>query len=235
MYLHVFAGRWDEVETMAPACWKNSKTARAWSTCAGRWRSCTPSVASSRRRRANLAGMVGWELSDDEDLGSTHTSVAISIALTDGRPQEALELGLKMLPSATAALGASHDAVRYGWSFTLEAAIELGRGGDADGLMALLEEQPRGHVPPFLQAQLSRGRGLIASAAGDRQPPSGSCSNALEAFRALEYPYWVARARTDLAECLVAQQRGPEAETLLEEAIVRVGGAGRRARPRARP
>ena len=223
MYLHVFAGRWDEVETMAPGLLEELEDRPGVEYV--RWPLAVMHTLRGEleEARANLAGMVGWELSDDEDLGSTHTSVAISIALTDGRPQEALELGLKMLPSATAALGASHDAVRYGWSFTLEAALELGRGGDADGLMALLEGQPRGHVPPFLQAQLSRGRGLIASAAGDRQAAERELSNALEAFRALEYPYWVARARTDLAECLVAQQRGPEAETLLEEAMSALG------------
>jgi class 3 adenylate cyclase/tetratricopeptide (TPR) repeat protein len=219
MYLHVFAGRWNEIDTMAPGLLEELEDRPGVEYV--HW----PLAVMHTLRgdldgaRANLEGMVGWELSDDEDLGSTHTSVAISIALTDGRPQDALELGLEMLPSATSALGASHDAVRHGWSYTLEAAIGLGRGDAAAGLLALLEEQPPGHVPPFLRAQLSRGHGLIAAAAGDRAAAEPLLLKALDAFLALDYPYWVARARIEVAECLAGQSRVAEAAELLAQAI----------------
>ena len=124
--------------------------------------------------------MVGWELSDDEDLGSTHTSVAISLALTEGRREQALELGRRMLPAATAALGASHDAVRHGWSFTLEAAVRArprrGRPrpagvarGAAPGARAAVSTRPADARPRAgcrSRGRSRRGRGPAAAGAG---------------------------------------------------------------------
>ncbi len=219
MFLYVMDGRWNEVATMGPGLLEELEERPGAEYV--RWPLAVMHTLRGELEEAAaiVARMVGWELSDDEDLGSTHTSVAISLALTAGRPQEALELGLQMLPTATAALGASHDAVRHAWPFALEAAIELGRQEDAATLLALLEEQPPGHVPPFLRAQLIRGHGLVAAAAGDHAGAEPQLLRALESFRALAYPYWIARAQIDLAACLLGQDRAPQAQTLLAEAV----------------
>ncbi len=226
MFLHVLSGQWDEAETMAPGLLEELEDRPGVEYV--RWPLAVLHTLRGElpEAREDLAGMVGWEVSDDEDLGSTHTSVAISLALTEGRPEQALELGRRMLPAATAALGASHDAVRHGWSFTLEAAIELGREEDSRSLLALLEEQPPGHVPPFLRAQLVRGHGLVAAAAADHAPAEAQLLRALESFRTLAYPYWVARAQIDLAACLLGQDRSAQAQTLLADAATTLQALG---------
>ena len=226
MFLYVMDGRWNEVAKMGPGLLEELEDRPGVEYV--RWPLAVMHTLRGELEQAGaiVAQMVGWELSDDEDLGATHASVAISLALTADRPLEALELGLRMLPAATAALGASHDAVRHGWSFALEAAIALDRGDDARSLLALLDEQPPGHVPPFLRAQLSRGHGLVAAAAGNHAAAERRLRTALDSFSALEYPYWGARTRTDLAACLLPQGRSAEAHALLDEAAAALEALG---------
>ena len=233
MFRFVLSGRWDEIQNMAPGLLEELEDRPGVEYV--RWPLAVMHTLRGELGAAatDLAGMVGWELSDDEDLGSTHTSVAISLALTEGRAEDALELGRRMLPAATAALGASHDAVRHGWSFTLEAAIELGRDEDARSLLALLEEQPPGHVPPFLRAQLCRGHGLVAAAAGDHAAAETRLREALDSFSVLEYPYWVARTQADLAASLLGAGALEAGARAARGSGRRAGGTGRSPRARA--
>jgi hypothetical protein len=114
--------------------------------------------------------------------------------------------------------GPSSMASRIGFPAAIDAATALGRLADADHLLSLLAERPSGQVPPYLRAQLARGQGLLARAQGNAAAAEAQLGAAIEGFRSLGFPYWLATARTDLAEVLVDEKRVDEASPLLEEA-----------------
>jgi hypothetical protein len=95
----------------------------------------------------------------------------------------------------------------------------LSRLDEAAELVALLSERPPGHIPPYLGIQLARGRALIIAAEGREDVVEAELGDAIAGFRELGYSYWLAVTQTDLAACLVAQDRQDEASALLESAI----------------
>jgi hypothetical protein len=69
-----------------------------------------------------------------------------------------------------------------------------------------------------VRAQLARGRGLVARDRGDANAAAAELGAAIEGFRSLGFPYWLATAQTDLADVLVHSGRVDEASPLLDEA-----------------
>ena len=90
---------------------------------------------------------------------------------------------------------AERENARIGWPVLLDAALSLGRLDEVAELTELLGQRPPGHVPPFLRAQLQRGLGLLAAARGEHDVVEAHLTDAVERFRGLGYPYWLARAR----------------------------------------
>jgi hypothetical protein len=106
--------------------------------------------------------------------------------------------------------------------------MALGRLDDAEHLLALLDERPSGQVPPYLRAQLARGHGLLAGARGDATAAEAQLAAAIEGFRSLGFPFWLATAQTDLADVMIRAERVEEASSLVEEAravFTRLGAA----------
>jgi hypothetical protein len=81
-------------------------------------------------------------------------------------------------------------------------------------------------VPPLLQAELPRARAMLAAARGEHAQVEHDLTAALDALQALEYPYWIARTRSDLASWLIDQGRAGEASPLLDQAIATFGSLG---------
>jgi len=107
---------------------------------------------------------------------------------------------------------------------------------EAEHLTELLSARPRGEVPPFLRAQLTRARALIAAARGENDDVEKELVAAEATFRELGYPYWTARAQLDRAEWLARQIRIEESARLAREAAETfdsVGAAPMLARARA--
>lgn len=77
----------------------------------------------------------------------------------------------------------------------LDAALALGRLDEGAALVALLAEQPPGHIPPYLAAHLARGRGLVAAVEGGHDAVETDLGAAIDGFRELGYPYWLASPR----------------------------------------
>jgi hypothetical protein len=110
------------------------------------------------------------------------------------------------------------EEFRLAWPLAVEAALASGRVDDATAQLALVSHTPKGHVPPYLRAQLSRLRGLVASARGDAATAEGDLRSSIEQFVELGYTSWLARSRVDLAGCLAVLGRTSEVEPLLRDA-----------------
>ncbi len=218
MRLHLFAGRWQEVERLAAELLEEAADRPEpedlhWSV----------AILHTLRgeldeARASFAQMVAWEQGDDDECQAIHASVAIGLHLAEGHAEQALEQGQRTLAEAIKTLGPSNESVRNAWPDTLDAAIELGHLDAARELLALLADQPPGHIPPYLRAQLARGRALTNAAEGQHDTVEADLNAVIDGFRSLGYPYWLARAQTDLAACLIEQHRESGAVQLLGEA-----------------
>jgi tetratricopeptide (TPR) repeat protein len=218
MYVHLYAGRWDELERLARELLDPDPQRPGAEFCHCR----SPSLHTLRGEldaaAAALGSMSAWKDSDDPELRSNYNSCLIAIRLAQEKPADALELGLRMLGEAITTLGPAQESVRDAWPETLHAALQLGRHHDAHQIMALLADLPPGHIPPYLRAQLARGRGLLNAAEGHHDTVEHDLSTAIDALEKLGYPYWHAIAQTDLANWLIDQHRADEANPLLEHA-----------------
>jgi hypothetical protein len=164
--------------------------------------------------------MAAWKDSDDPELRSNYDACAIAIRLAEEKPADALELGIRMLAPAIKMLTPAVESVRDAWPDTLHAALRLGRHQDAHQVFALLADLAPGHIPPYLRAQLARGRALLHAADGDHDTVEHDLKAAIDAFDTLAYPYWHATAQTDLANWLIDQHRADEANPLIEQATI---------------
>ncbi len=168
--------------------------------------------------QTNLDQIAAWSRSENEEVRAAHTSAAVSVLLAEGHAEDALEQGSQMLARAMDTLGPSTDAVRQTWPDALQSALQLGRIEDAKALLTLLDARPPGHVPPYLRAQLVRGRALIAAAEGRDDAVERDLRAAIDTFRELDYRYWKAVAQTDLGDWLASREEPREAAALLADA-----------------
>ena len=116
---------------------------------------------------------------------------------------------------------------RLAWPLAVESALAAGDRDETRPLLALVEDAPIGHVPPYLRAQLARLLALLA-ATGDGEGTEKGLRSSILTFGDLGYAYWRARAQSDLAGWLNDQGRVEEAAPLLAEAadvFRRVGAA----------
>jgi class 3 adenylate cyclase/tetratricopeptide (TPR) repeat protein len=216
-YILLLTGRWDEIEALATKLLTDLEDRPG----AEFVYSILAIVQALRGRReaarASLAKVAAWERGDDEELRAMHAAVRTSVLLADGQAEQALDSGTAMLPGAVRSLGAPHDAVRNGWPDTFEAALQVRRLDDARALVTLLERQQR--LPAYLDAHLSRARGLLATATGgDPDLATSALAEAGERFEKLGYPYWAARTQGELAVLYAAGGRTGQADDLLQTA-----------------
>ena len=141
------------------------------------------------------------------------------VRLGEGKAREALEAARRALDEVmSGGLSVAHEVVRIGFPIALEAAIDAGEIEEADRLAAMLAARPRGEVPPFLRAQITRARALVAGARGDDEAVEENLVSAEGAFRELGYPSWTASVQLDRAEWLARQGRLEESIRLAAEA-----------------
>jgi hypothetical protein len=86
-------------------------------------------------------------------------------------------------------------------------------------LLVPVAGRPPGHVAPFLQAQQLRCRGLVAAARHDGGNAEDDLRNAVDRFRNLGYPFWLARTLLDLGTWSTNQGRPQDAEAMVAEAM----------------
>jgi hypothetical protein len=141
------------------------------------------------------------------------------VMFAEGRPADAFEVLDPTMREALRVEGPTSEGVRVGWPDAIDAAIQIGKLDEAADLCRLVEERPPGHVGPYLRAHVARARALLAAAQGEQAGVEEGLLGVIDDFRALGYPYWLARAQTDLAAWLIDNGRAAEATPLLEDAI----------------
>jgi tetratricopeptide (TPR) repeat protein len=165
---------------------------------------------------------------DIQELAS-HGVVEAASLLLDGRADEALRVATRTVRAAYPVLRFRNDGVRLGWPLALDAALAAGDLDEADHLLAMVTEAPRGHVPPYLWAQLAHYRALTRAARADPTDVETDLQRAIAAMQGLGYPYWTARTQADLGRWLVAHGRPEDAGPLLTESVdtfARLGARG---------
>jgi tetratricopeptide (TPR) repeat protein len=217
MELYRAAGRWHEVDRLAGdlpevADRPDDEVVHAQLALLGAMRG---DLDAARR---HVAATAAWETSDEAEHKAIRTMLTGAVALAEGRVEEALEHSTEAVRYALETLGVSHEVVRQGWPDAVDAALAAGRLDDAAELVSMLETAPVGHVAPLLRALLPWGRGRLAAARGEHDAGEADLTAAVEAFQALGYPHWLARAQTTLAAWLIEMHRADEAVPHLDEA-----------------
>ncbi len=185
-----------------------------------------------------LAGCHAWSTSDDIQDRADYACAEAAVFFACGESRHALEAARRAIGEASASGGLpiAHESVRIAFPVALDAALDLGEFTDLESLVDVLATRPRGAVPPFHRAQITRAEALIAGARGEAEEVEGKLVAAEAAFRLLGYPYWTARARLDLAVWLARQGRLDESAKLADAAastFEAIGAAPMLARARA--
>jgi tetratricopeptide (TPR) repeat protein len=178
--------------------------------------------------RDQIERLADWDHSGDEELQSMAGVSTANLLFTSGQAACALEKHRDLFDRYLHKLSPASEVVRDGWPFALESARQLGQAEAVEELVNLLAAEAPGHIPPYVEAQLARGRGIAASLTGQHETVETHLSRAIERLRELDYRYWLAVAQTDLAEWLIGQDRAGEADPLLEEAAAALRSLGAR-------
>ncbi len=163
---------------------------------------------------------------ENEERRACLVAIELSLLLAEGDAESALARGEEFLPRAIDVVGIDHESVRQAWPETLHAALALGATASAARVLALVAERPPGMIPPYLTAHLARLGGLVRALAHRDETVERDLRAALEDFRALGYPYWVAIAETDLGDWLEGRGRIEEAGTLRRDATAALTALG---------
>ncbi len=129
------------------------------------------------------------------------------IAFALGRPADALAHARSVLSHAPA-IGIRREQVRWAWPLAARLAAELGETATLAELLALLDAQPAGQLPPLLRAEHSLARARAAASAADLRAGS-AFSDAIAALRGTACPYRLAWGLIDHAAFL--DRSGPAA------------------------
>ncbi|HEY2201665.1 MAG TPA: hypothetical protein VGH56_07235, partial [Solirubrobacteraceae bacterium] len=219
MLAHLLSGRWDEIERLGHEILDDNEHEPASENVYYPLTMLAGLRGDIGRARESLGHLDAWRETEDPEFRAIYHAAVLGVLVAEGRFGEALEQGAAMLDEATAKLGVANESVRYAWPETLSAALELGRIERARELVTLLGDEPPGYVPPFLRLQLARCRALTNAAAGDHDDVEAGLTTAIDGFRSLGYPYWLALTQLDLAAWLQSQGRDGESAALLAEAI----------------
>ncbi len=176
--------------------------------------------------RSLFEAMGGWEDVEQFESAAMYRALEGLIMLEAGETEPASELLADVVRRATELEGANSESTRMVWAEALAAAISAGRLDRADEVIALLADRPRGHVPPLLRAELTRGQALLAAARGDDSSVERLLRESIAEFDRLGYPYWRARAEVDLGAWLTERGRADEAASLLSAAIASLAELG---------
>jgi class 3 adenylate cyclase/tetratricopeptide (TPR) repeat protein len=128
-------------------------------------------------------------------------------AAATGHWDEALRLAMSVLQHIDA-LGIGSEQIRWAWPLASRAAFETGETAATQDLLTILHDQPRGLVPPMVQAE----HALVLARV------SGQFDEAILELRAGSTPYHLAQGLLDHADHLQRHGSHTDANPLIEEA-----------------
>jgi tetratricopeptide (TPR) repeat protein len=152
---------------------------------------------------------------DLQEQASYRAAHAI-VLRAQGRMDEALDVAGSALLTEYS-MGSMFAPVKFAFIEGFEAALELGDREHATKLAERVLHLPFGSSSPFNRAQAARFQARLG-AAGDEERTDGFFREAVERFRKIEVPFWIALTGLEYAEWLAAHDRADETVSLLEEA-----------------
>lgn len=151
----------------------------------------------------------GLAQSSDVQALSGFLADRASLRRAEGRLEDALADGTAAVDVART-LGIAAQASKQGLVEALEAACALGRTDTVEELLARIDAVPAGSRPPYLDAQARRFRARLD---GD----AGGYLAAVEGFRTLGLPFWLAVTLLEHAELTADRASLDEARSIFEE------------------
>jgi class 3 adenylate cyclase/tetratricopeptide (TPR) repeat protein len=110
------------------------------------------------------------------------------------------------------------DDFVYHWVVCVEAAVSAGDTELVASALGMVEEMPRGLVPPYVHAEMLRLRGLAQLESGDPASVEADLRDAADELGSFGVPFRRAQAQLTLGRLLVKQGRGDEAGELIRQA-----------------
>jgi tetratricopeptide (TPR) repeat protein len=219
MLLDLYAGRWSKLEPLAGELLGEPGAQRPDAAYIYERLGYLHVLRGEREAAGeSLERIAAWEHVDDFELRGAFAALAAAVALLEGQAERALALASPAVSQSIAASGPASESSRLAWPSAFDAALAVGRLEEAAALVTLIADRPPGQIPPYLGAHVARGRALVAAAGGESDGVESDLKAAVETFRSLGYPYWLARTQTDLGAWLLDQGRADEAAPLLDEA-----------------
>jgi tetratricopeptide (TPR) repeat protein len=220
MYILTMAGRLEEAERLGTELLQADGDERPGAEFINYALVCVEAIRGNvDAARKHLSACSAWAESDDVQQRAIYAAAEAAVSLAQGDSRNALVTAGSAIDEAIGGgLGVAHEAVRLAFPIALEAAINLADHAEADRLAESLAARPRGEVPPFLRAQVTRAAALVAHARGEDEAVEENLVAVEMTFRDLGYPYWTARAQLDRAEWLARQGRLDESARIATEA-----------------
>jgi class 3 adenylate cyclase/tetratricopeptide (TPR) repeat protein len=159
----------------------------------------------------------GLESSHDVQNRTVYQVARSPLLRAEGRLEEALAAGEEAW-GARGEIGLQHQPVKEGLMEALEAAFGLGDMEKAERLLGEIQALRPGELTPYPQAQGARFGARLAAARGENDRVETGFVAAETQFRTLSFPFHLALTLLEHGEWLVAQGRGEEAMSLLDEA-----------------
>jgi class 3 adenylate cyclase/tetratricopeptide (TPR) repeat protein len=135
----------------------------------------------------------------------------------EGRHAEALRSAESAL-AMRVATGVRYESVKEAFPVAVEAAFALGDIAKAMDLIELVASMPPGESQRFLTAHAARFQAWLASRRGVSGEATALFSDAVDLFRSLRYPLYLAVTLLESAEWLISIDCNGDAEPLLVEA-----------------
>jgi class 3 adenylate cyclase/tetratricopeptide (TPR) repeat protein len=158
------------------------------------------------------------EAADSDDV-QEHTAYVTGRACLDraeGNPRKALDGAMEAFGSR-GEMGIGGENVKEAFLEAVESAFDLADLEKVEELIGIVEAEPAGKRPAYLQAHSIRFRARLAHTRGEEGSEAGF-REAAGIFRELGVPFWLAVTLTEKGEWLKEQGRAEEAEPVLSEA-----------------
>jgi hypothetical protein len=177
--------------------------------------------------QAALAGLADLRASEDPQDQALVAAAGALTAAARGQPAAALRHACAALDRA-AAIGISHEALRWAWPLAARAAHDLADTAATTALLALLDGYQPGQLAPMQRAERDLARARRA-ATGGASDAGTAFAAAISGLRELSTPYHLAHGLLDHAAYLVRMDEAADTAAVIGEAA---GIAGRlRCRP----